>query len=523
MALLRFGATVGGLTMASRVLGFVRDMMIAAVLGAGPVADAFVVAFRFPNLFRNLVAEGAFSVAFVPMFSRALEERGRAAALAFAGEVLAVMLAALFLVTLAALAAMPWLIAVIAPGFVGAPEKFALAVAFTRITFPYLLCMARVALLGGMLNSHFRFGAAAFSPVLLNLTLIAALLLPRAWWPTPGHALAWAVIAAGIGQFLWLAWSCRRAGILPLLPRPRPTPAVRRLLRLMLPSAFGAGVVQINIVVGTIIASLLPTGAVAGLYYADRVYQLPLGVIGTAIGTVLLPELSRKLRSGDADGAADSQNRALEFALFFTLPAAAALAAIAQPIVSVLFQRGAFGPEDARLTSAALAAYAIGLPAYAMVKSLAPAFFAREDTATPVRAAVVAVAANIALSLALIGPLGAPGIALASSCAAWINVAVLGYWLARHKHVTLDSGFRRRVPRLVLASAVMAGGLLVARHLLAPALAGGFALKLAALAALVLGGALFYGGVALAIGAVERAALKRLLARRLARSGRVPS
>ena len=516
MALLKSSFTVGGYTMASRVLGFVRDMMIAAVLGAGPVADAFVVAFRFPNLFRNLVAEGAFSAAFVPLFSRSIEEGSKETAVAFAGEVLAVMLTALGLFTLAAMAAMPWLMAVIAPGFLGDPEKYDLAVQLTQITFPYLLCMMLVAILGGMLNAYFRFTAAAAAPILLNITLIVALLLPIKSDAAPGRAQAWAVVVAGIGQFLWLVWSAKRHGVLPRLPRPRLTPEVRRLLRLMLPGAFGAGVVQINIVVATMIASLLPTGAVASLYYANQLYQLPIGVIGTAIGTVLLPELSRKLRSGDGAGAAESQNRALELALLFTLPAATALIAIAQPITVVLFQHGAFGPDDARVTAYAVAAFAFGLPAYVIVKSLAPAFFAREDTATPVRAAVVAVVTNIALSLALIGPLGATGIALATSLAAWTNVAVLVYWLRRHAHFALDAGFRRRVPRSALASILMASGLVLGAAALSGPLGGGLALKIAALAVLVLGGLALYGALVLGLGAAEMDLLKRLVRRRKA-------
>jgi putative peptidoglycan lipid II flippase len=266
----------------------------------------------------------------------------------------------------------------------------------------------------------------------------------------------------------------------------------------------------INIVIATMIASLLPTGAVAGLYYADRLYQLPLGVIGTAIGTVLLPELARKLRAGDEQGAMRSQNRALEAALLFTLPAAAALATIATPITLVLFQHGAFGPAATRTTAAALAAFALGLPAYVIVKALAPAFFAREDTATPVRAAVIAVAANIVLSLALIGPLGPTGIALATSLAAWINAAGLAFALWRHAHLTLDADFRRRVPRIVLASIVLAAGLLFGARALSPALAGGLALKIAGLACLVGGGAVLYGALVLALGAVELALVKRL-------------
>jgi len=511
MALLRSGALVGAYTLASRILGFVRDVMIAAVLGAGPVADAFVVAFRFPNLFRNLVAEGAFSVAFVPLYSRAVEERGAEGARTFAGQVLAVLLATLALVTIAALAAMPWLMAVIAPGFIETPAKYQLAVELTRITFPYLLCMALVALLGGMLNSHFRFAAAAAAPVLLNITLIAALLLAVGLRVAPGHALAWAVVVAGIGQFLWLAAAAARQGLLPTLPRPRLTPDVRRLLALMLPGAFGAGVIQINIVVATMIASLLPTGAVASLYYADRLYQLPLGVIGTAIGTVLLPELARKLRSHDPAGAMLSQNRALEAALLLTLPAAAALAAIATPITAVLFQHGAFGAAATRTTAAALAAFALGLPAYVIVKALAPAFFAREDTVTPVRAAVVAVVTNVVLSLLLIRPLGPTGIALATSLAAWVNACGLALSLWRHEHLILDAGFRRRVPRIVAASVAMAVCLRLGVHSLGNAFAAGLAYKIAALAALVSGGAACYGVLALLLGAVELELVKRFI------------
>jgi putative peptidoglycan lipid II flippase len=273
-------------------------------------------------------------------------------------------------------------------------------------------------------------------------------------------------------------------------------------------------VVQINIVIGTMIASLLPTGAVASLYYADRMYQLPLGVIGTAIGTVLLPELARKLRAGDEAGASATQNRALEFALLLTLPAATALAAIAHPIVVVLFQHGAFTDAAGRVTAKALAAFALGLPAYVIVKALVPAFFAREDTTTPVRAAIAAVISNVILSLLLIGLLGPMGIALATSLAAWINVISLMRALKKHGHVQTDAGFRKRVPRIVIASVLMAAGLLLATHALAGPLQGGLALKVLALAALVGGGIALYGALALALGAVEPETLKRLLNRR---------
>lgn len=510
MALLRSSITVGGYTMASRILGFVRDILIAAMLGAGPIADAFVVAFRLPNLFRRLVAEGAFSAAFVPLFARAVEERGKPAALAFASETLAVLLASLLAFTALAMAAMPWVIAVIAPGFVHDAPKFALAVTLTRITFPYLLFMALVALLSGILNCLYRFGAAAATPILLNVVLIAALLLPRAWFTSPGHALAWGVAVAGAVQFLWLAGACARERTLPRLPRPRLTPGVKRLLRLMLPGALGAGVLQINIVVGTMIASLLPTGAVAQLYYADRVYQLPLGVIGVALGTVLLPEISRKLRAGDGEGVHASQNRALEMALLVTLPAAAGLITLAQPIIVVLFERGAFGASAAHATASALAAFALGLPAYVAIKVLSPAFFAREDTATPVKAGIFAMLANLVLSLVLIQFLGVVGIGLATALSAWLNVALLGWWLTRAGHVHLDDRFRRRLPRIVLACIVMTVALAIGTNLLASAFANTSLAKVVALALLVGGGAALFGAAAILLKAVDPAELKRL-------------
>ncbi len=513
MALLRFSATVGGYTAASRVLGFVRDILIAAVMGAGPVADAFVVAFRIPNLFRRLVAEGAFNAAFVPLFSGRLEREGREAAIRFAEESLAVMVAALLLFTAAAMAAMPWLMYAIAPGFARDPEKFDLAVTLTRITFPYLLFMALAALLGGMLNSVYRFAAAAAAPVLLNVVLIAVLLFFAETAGTPGHALAWGVVVAGAGQFLLLAFAARRAGLALRLPRPRLTPAVRRLLRLMLPGVIGGGVTQINVVVGTIIASILPTGAVAYLYYADRLYQLPLGVVGIAIGTALLPDLSRRLRGGDGAGAADSQNRALELSMLVTLPAAAALIAVPGPIVTVLFERGAFDATATARTAAATAAFAAGLPAFVLVKVLSPAFFAREDTTTPVKIAAASVAANIVLSLALVRPFGHVGIAAATSVAAWLNAGLLARLIHRRRYFALDGGVRRRLPRIVLCAIALGLALWLAEWALADAFRGTLAVRVGALAALVAGGIALYGGLALAAGAASPADLRRLARR----------
>src|SRR5436190_12831276 len=372
MGLLRSVATVGSYTLVSRVLGFIRDILTAAILGAGPVADAFFVAQRLPNLFRSLFAEGAFSAAFVPLAAAKLTEGGKDAVRAFAEEAFAVMVAALLLFVVLGEIFMPALLAVIAPAFEAEPGKFDLAVTLTRITFPYLVFISLVALQGGLLNAVDRFAAPAATPILLNLFLIAALLAMARFGWTDGHALAWALTAAGVAQFVWLMASCARAGVALRLRLPRLTPSVRHTLKIMGPGVLGAGVTQLNLLISTALASLLPGGSVSYLYYADRLNQLPLGVVGIAVATAILPPLSRQVRTGDLAGAAATQNRGVELALLLTLPAAAAFVVLAQPIMTVLFQRGAFGATDAEATAAALAAYAIGLPAFVLVKVLAP-------------------------------------------------------------------------------------------------------------------------------------------------------
>ncbi len=514
MALLRSIATVGGYTMMSRIFGFARDILIAAMLGAGPVADAFFVAFKLPNFFRRLFAEGAFNAAFVPLFARQLAAGGQEVARDFAARVLAVMVTALFLFVTALQIAMPVVMYGFAPGFASDPEKFQLAVELTRITFPYLLFISLVSLLGGVLNSLGRFAAAAATPILLNLVLIGSLLGAAPYMATPGHALAWGVAVAGIVQFLWLIGACRRAGMTFRLPRPRLTPDVRRLLRLMLPGAIGAGVVQINLLIDIVIASLLPTGAISFLYYADRINQLPLGVVGVAVGTALLPLLSRQLRDGDADAANASMNRALEFSLLLSIPAAAALMVIAEPVVVVLFQRGVFDAASAAASAHALIAYAAGLPAYILIKVYGPGFFAREDTTTPVRIAVFCVAVNLALNLILIQFIAHVGIALATAISAWINAGLLGFILRRRGHHSADRRLRQRLPRMALAALVMAAGLFAARHGLEAALAGPAPIRIAALAALVIGGMALYAASAIVFRAAALSDIRALMARR---------
>jgi putative peptidoglycan lipid II flippase len=513
MALLRSIATVGGYTLISRFLGFARDILIAAILGAGPIADAFFVAFKLPNFFRRLFAEGAFNAAFVPLFSGRLASEGPAAAQIFATSVLSVMVAFLYVFVTLLQIGMPILMYGFAPGFTDDPEKFQLTIELTRITFPYLLFISLVSLLGGVLNSLGRFAAAAATPIILNIVLIGALLGATPYLPTAGHALAWGVAAAGAAQFVWLVVACHRAGMDLPLHWPRLTPGVRRVLRLMVPGAVGAGVVQINLLIDIVIASLLPTGAVSYLYYADRVNQLPLGVVGIAIGTALLPLLSRQLREGATEDARNSMNRGIEVALLLTVPAAAALLVISGPIITVLFERGEFSAVTATATAQALMAYAIGLPAYVLVKVLGPGYFAREDTVTPVKIAIVCVAVNVILNLTLIHILAHVGIALATAISAWLNAFLLARILHRRGHHRFDDRLQQRLLRIFLASAAMAAVLWLVLAGFGSAFDASLPIKIAALAALVLGGLGVYAVLAITTGAVVPSDLRRMLSR----------
>jgi putative peptidoglycan lipid II flippase len=503
MALFRSVATVGSLTMVSRLFGFVRDILTAAILGAGPVADAFFVAQRLPNLFRSLFAEGAFSAAFVPLANRALVDGGKPALKEFAEEAFAVLFVALLVFVILGEIFMPWVMNVIAPGFEAEPGKFQLVVTLSRITFPYLLFISLTALQGGLLNTVDRFAAAAATPVLLNLFLIGALLLMTTLHWTDGTVLAWALTASGIAQFCWLMMSCHRAGIGLRLRFPRLTPAIRQTLRIMGPGVLGAGVTQLNLLISTALASTLPGGSVSYLYYADRLNQLPLGVVGIAVATAILPPLSRQVRGGDEAGALETQNRGLELALLLTLPAATALAILALPILSTLFQRGAFGPTETAATASALIAYAVGLPAFVLVKVLAPAFFARHDTATPVKVAIVSLATNLVLTLVLMQFFAHVGVAAALSVAGWLQAALLTALLARRGHFHFDAKSRANLPRIALATIGMALVLVALRAALGPALAGTVTVKLVALAALVIAGLAAFMALTLALGVVR--------------------
>jgi putative peptidoglycan lipid II flippase len=519
MSLARSFITVGGNTMMSRVLGFVRELLIAATLGAGPVADAFYAAFRFPNLFRRVLAEGAFNSAFIPLFSRALEGEGEEGARRFANQVLSALFVVLLVLTaLIELAAPLFVATLIAPGFVDNAGKFDLTVTLSRVMFPYLGCMSLVAMLSGILNALHRYAAAAFAPVLLNIILIAVLALALyAGLDTRqiGLMMGWGVFTAGLAQLALLFVALRRAGFSLDFRRPALTPAVRRLLVLAAPAAIAGGIVQINLFIGQIIASQ-KAGAIAVLQYADRVYQLPLGVVGIAIGVVLLPELSRALKSGDFKRAGDYQNRSLTFALFLTLPAAAALAVIAEPVVRVLFERGQFTDETTQITAEALGYFALGLPAFVLVKVFQPGFFAREDTATPMRAAAVTMIINVAFSLALFPSMAEAGIALATTIAGWANALIL-FWLLLH------NGFWPLRPEVfrqagwMLASALIMAGVLAALLVpLGPMVqpTSAIGVQLAGLAVLIAtGAALYFAGVQLT-GAADLRDISRQIVRR---------
>lgn len=523
MALFRAIATVGGWTMMSRVLGFARDVGIANVLGAGMVTDAFFIAFKFPNLFRRLFGEGALNAAFVPLYAGRAEaeeneedrESGRDGATRFAGEVAGALTLFMLVFTLIAMGAMPWIMIAIAPGFADDPAKFALTVELGRIAFPYLLFMTLSALLSGILNAQGRFGAAAAAPILLNIVLLGALaLIHLGIVGAPGPGLAYGVALAGALQFAMLALVARRAGLLPRVPRPRLTPGVKRLIVLMVPGVVGAGVVQINVMIGDVLASFLAEGSVSYLYYADRVNQLPLGVVGVAVGIALLPLLSRHLKAGRDAEAAESMNRAIEVSLLLTLPAAAALVAVPDAIVLTLFERGAFGPAAAAATADALRAFAIGLPAYVLIKALSPGFWAREDTKTPVQIAAGAVGLNIALALLLMGPLAHAGIALATALTAWVNAGTLAFLLARRGLFRADRRLVHRGVRMVLSAGLMAAALVGGAHLLAPWFAGGLETRAPALLILVLGGAAVYFAAAQLLGAARLGEVKAMLRRR---------
>ncbi len=501
--------TVGFWTLLSRVVGFVRDAMVAAWLGSGPVAEAYIVAQSLPNMFRRFFAEGAFNMAFVPMFSKKLE--GGEDATGFARDAYWGMTALLTVFSVIGHIAMPLLVLAMAQGFYG-DERFDLAVTLGRITFPYILFISLTALLSGMLNAMGRFVATAIAPVLMNVFLVVSM-FSADWFDWDiGRTLAWTITLSGVLQLLFVWAVLRMQGTRMTFRRPRLTPELKRLAIIAAPAVLAGGVVQINLLVGRQVASFTE-GAVAWLYNADRLYQLPLGVVGIAIGVVLLPDLSRRLRAGDATGGRESFNRGAEFALFLTVPAAVALAIIARPIISVLFERGEYTALDTAATAPALAIYAAGLPAFVLHKVLQPLYYAREDTRRPFVFAVISMVVNAAAAFGLMPLFGYLAAALGTTLSSWAMVWQLWHGTrSMDESARLDARFLRRLPLILLSAAAM--GL----ALWAMTLAFGDATyargtRTPILAVLVLAGAAVYFGVALLTGAMGLTELKAFLRR----------
>jgi putative peptidoglycan lipid II flippase len=454
-------ATVGGLTLLSRITGFLRDIMLAAILGAGPVADAFFIALRLPNHFRAIFAEGAFNAAFVPAYARIRGERGAHPARLFADRVFTMLFAVEAVLLAIALAFTPAVISLLAPGFNADPQRFALAVALTRVTFPYLVLVTLVTFYGGILNALARFASPAAAPILLNLSMMAALAF-AAYFPTAGHAAAWGVFIAGCLEAALVAADLGRNEGLPKFRALRLDDDVRRFFRALGPATLGSAGSQIALFADTIIASFLAAGAVSALYYADRLNQLPIGVIGIAVGTVLLPEMASRIATGDEDGARQAQRRAIELTLALSIPCIAAFGIVPRLIMEALFSRGAFTEADAAAAGATLAAYAIGLLPFVLLRAVSSSFLARGDTATPVKALLVSVVINVALKLVLMGPYAQVGLALATSAGVWVNFLLLTAFAWRAKLMRFDDLLRASVGKLAVAGLALAATLLVA-------------------------------------------------------------
>ncbi len=523
MSLAKAMATVGGLTLLSRVAGFIRDVLTAAVLGAGPIADAFFIALKLPNFFRRITAEGAFSYAFVPIYTKTQEREGIDKATEFSNQALTAMLVFLVPFTIIMLFAMPWVLYGLAPGFEPGTERYEAALEMTRITFPYLVLMSMTSLVGGVMNANGRFAPFAFTPVLFNVSLIVALLCFSDMMETVGHAMSWAVAIAGVIQFIWMYVSLRRAGFHLGLARKFSTEKVKKLFKLMGPAAFGAGVTQINLFIDVILASFLPVGSISYLYYADRLHQLPLSVVGIAIGTALLPMLSRALEAGKNTEADNLFSRSVEFSLLLSLPGAVALIIIPHEIVEILFVRGNFGSYEATQTIHALQAFVVGLPAYVLAKVFSTVFFSREDTTTPVKISIIATLTNIGLSLILIHWLQHVGIALATSIAGWINVVCLFILARKRNFIHLDKKLKKNAVKVLLATILMAIVLWLGKEYLNPWIFGTENLyRVLGLILLIALGAIVYGISVIGFGVVDKKTLKSYLKRKDKKPNEIP-
>jgi putative peptidoglycan lipid II flippase len=453
--------TVGGYTLLSRLTGFLRDVMLAAIIGAGPVADAFFVAFRLPNHFRAIFAEGAFNAAFIPAYARIRTQGGDKAAKLFADRIFTLLFATQVVLLALALIFTPQAIDLLAPGFSRDPQQFTLAVSLTRITFPYLLLITLVTLWSGILNALNRFAAAAAAPILLNLAMMVTL-AGAVFFPGAGYAAAWGVLISGVLQAALVGGDAWRSGVMTSFHKLTWDDDVRRFFKALIPATVGSAGTQLALFADTIIASFLTAGALSALYYADRIDQLPIGVIGIAVGTVLVPEMSRRVSSGDHEGARSAQNRAIEFALLLAIPCVVAFLVVPDLIMKALFMRGAFTAGDAHAAAMTLVAYTIGLVPFVLIRSVVAPFLARGDTLTPVKAALTGTAVNIACKIALMGSLSQVGLALATSIGAWINFILVIVFAVRAGLIAADATLKSSLIKLAAAGVSFTIFLLIA-------------------------------------------------------------
>lgn len=451
MKLVRSIATISGYTALSRILGFLREIIMASYLGASLKSDALVVAIKLPSIIRRLFAEGAFNSAFVPIFTPLLNSKDPKESVRFAEEVLSILVVSLTGIILIAEIFMPHIMRFIVPGFAKTPERFDLVVQFMRITFPFILLIFLAALYGGILNSLERFVAVASSPVIGNMSILGTIFILVGLSYSPEHAFAFSALICGFVQLLWVFVPTYHYKIRLRLKWPQLTPNVKKFFMLIAPAAAGSGIVQINILIDTFMASLLPEGGISYLHYADRLNQLPLSMLGASIGTALLPLISKKISLNDQQGIIDSQNLALEYALLFVLPATLGLIILAYPLMEIFFEHGDFSSKDTLASAQTLKALALGLPAYIMIKIFSSPFFARQDVKTPLLFAIISVGMNIGLSLLLIHRLHYVGLALSTAISAWINVGFLIFALRKKGYFSLSPRLKKFLPRLFFA------------------------------------------------------------------------
>ncbi len=491
--------TVGGFTLLSRLTGFLRDIMLAAILGAGPVADAFFVAFRLPNHFRAIFAEGAFNAAFIPAYARIRTQGGAAAASAFGDRIFTLLIATQAVLLALALLFTPQVIEVLAPGFSHEPQQFALAVHLTRITFPYLLLITLVTLWGGILNALHRFAAAAAAPILLNLSMMATLAF-AGYFTSAAYAAAFGVLIAGVLEAALVGGDTLRSGAFTFFRAFHFDDDLRRFFKALIPATIGSAGTQLALFADTIIASFLAAGALSALYYADRIDQLPIGVVGIAVGTVLLPEMTHRIAAGDEVGARSAQNRAIEFALLLAIPCVVAFLVVPDQIMRGLFMRGRFTADDAHAAAMTLMAYTIGLVPFVLIRSVVAPFLARGDTFTPMKAALIGTAINIVFKVALMGSLAQVGLALATSIGAWINFILVLWFAARAGLIASDATLKSSLAKLAAAGLALALLLFFAAPLVTALLSSLSRFRDAAeLLVLALIGGLFYGALVLAL------------------------